>query len=218
MPPMTEATATAPTDSKAARGAATRRRLLDATIEALVEVGWSGTSTTEVVRRAGVSRGAQVHHYPTKSDLVLAAIEHLLLRRLDEFHDTFDRLPPERRTIPAAFDLLWQAARGPTFDAWLELAVAARRDPTLHQRFVEVERRFWDANVERFRAQFADLFSEGDDDPAAVGVALRLAFSVVDGLAISRMIGVTDQELDATREAFLALVAPHLPDAHGGTP
>ena len=54
-----------------------RQRLLDATVECLVEHGWSGTSTTLVSQRAGVSRGAQLHHFPTKADLVLAAVEHL---------------------------------------------------------------------------------------------------------------------------------------------
>ncbi|MBV9832442.1 MAG: helix-turn-helix transcriptional regulator, partial [Marmoricola sp.] len=54
-----------------------RQRLLDATIECLVEHGWSGTSTTLVSQRAGVSRGAQLHHFPTKNDLVVAAVEHV---------------------------------------------------------------------------------------------------------------------------------------------
>src|SRR6195952_4880302 len=54
-----------------------RQRLLDATFECLVEHGFSGTSTTLVSRRAGVSRGAQLHHFPTKNDLVLAAVEPL---------------------------------------------------------------------------------------------------------------------------------------------
>ena len=54
-----------------------RQRLLDATVECLVERGWSGTSTTLVSQRAGVSRGAQLHHFPTKAALVLAAVEHL---------------------------------------------------------------------------------------------------------------------------------------------
>ena len=37
----------------------------------------AGTSTTLVSERAGVSRGAQLHHFPTKNDLVVAAVEHL---------------------------------------------------------------------------------------------------------------------------------------------
>ena len=59
------------------RSRAMRQRLLEATVDCLVEHGWSGTSTTLVSQRAGVSRGAQLHHYPTKNDLVLAAIDHL---------------------------------------------------------------------------------------------------------------------------------------------
>ena len=43
-----------------------RQRLLEATVDCLVEHGWSGTSTTLVSQRAGVSRGAQLHHFPTK--------------------------------------------------------------------------------------------------------------------------------------------------------
>ena len=210
---MTTAPAPAP-QTKAERGAATRARLLDATIEALIDVGWSGTSTTEVVRRAGVSRGAQVHHYPTKDDLVLAAIEHLLVRRLDEYHDAFDRLPPGDRTPGSAIDLLWEACSGPTFDAWLELAVAARLDPILRSRFMEVESRFWEANLERFRGMFLEVA----DDPLFAGVALRFSFTVLDGLALGRLIGVADEELTPVREAFKALVTPFFPTTHGGTP
>ena len=78
-----------------------RQRLLDATVECLVEHGWSGTSTTLVSERAGVSRGAQLHHFPTKNDLVLAAVEHLSEVRDDECRGR-DRACPagRRRTRP----------------------------------------------------------------------------------------------------------------------
>lgn len=210
---MTTATAT-PTErrTKAERSAATRARLLDATIDCLVELGWSGTSTTEVVRRAGVSRGAQVHHYPTKEDLVLAAIEHLLERRLAEYHDAFERLPSADRTVWTALDLLWDTGTGPTFEAWLELAVAARTDPTLRKRFIEVERRFWDANLERFQRMFPEAA-----DPGFADVALRLSFSILDGLAMGRIVGVDEEDLTQVREAFKVLVAPYFPSSGGST-
>src|SRR3954466_5889986 len=59
------------------RSRAMRARLMDATIDCLVEHGFGGTSTTLISERAGVSRGAQLHHFPTKNDLVVAAVEHL---------------------------------------------------------------------------------------------------------------------------------------------
>ena len=183
-----------------------RVRLLDATIDCLVELGWAGTSTTEVVRRAGVSRGAQVHHYPSKEDLVLASIEHLLARREQEYTAAFDELPADRRTLAEAFELLWSQCFGPSFDAWLELAVAARRSPTLRARFVEVERRFADATIDRFQALFPQEF--GDRELATV--AMRLTFSVLDGVALGRIAGVPESELANVRAAFTTITTSFL--------
>src|ERR1700742_5094859 len=56
---------------------ATRKRLLDATIESLIECGYYAATTLEIERRAGVSRGARIHHYPTKASLLAAAVDHL---------------------------------------------------------------------------------------------------------------------------------------------
>ena len=66
------------------RTRAMRTRLMEATIDSLVELGWSGTTTTVVSQRAGVSRGAQLHHFPTKQALVVGAVEHLMLMRREE--------------------------------------------------------------------------------------------------------------------------------------
>jgi len=189
------------------RSAETKGKLLDATIEALVELGWAGTSTTEVVRRAGVSRGAQVHHYPTKHELVLAAVEHLLLRRVEEFAVAFEGLDPERRTHGAALRLLWQSCFGTNFEAWLELGVAARTDPLLHGRLVEVEKVFWTAALDSFRSLFPEL---GDEAFARVG--LRLTFAVLDGLAVGRLAGIDAAELDEVLEAFTTITAPYFPN------
>jgi AcrR family transcriptional regulator len=193
--------------SNAERSAATREKLLDATISCLVELGWAGTSTTEVVARAGVSRGAQVHHFPTKDDLVLAAVEHLLLRRDEEFATAFAGLDPQRRTHGAALDLLWNHCFGPSFDAWLELAVAARSDALLHGRMVELEKRFWNAALDTFQS----LFPEAADETFA-RVGLRLTFAVLDGLAIGRLIDVDRAELDEVLDAFKLITSPFFPN------
>ena len=63
------------------RRTATRGALLDATIDCLIEYGYGGVTTTRVVERAGVSRGAQVHHFPTKAVLVSEALRHLAEKR-----------------------------------------------------------------------------------------------------------------------------------------
>lgn len=168
-----------PRRTQAERSATMRTRLLDATLECLAKLGWARTTTTEVVRRAGVSRGAQVHHFPTKADLVVAAIEHLFARRHEEFRDAFDGLPAGQRTSERAIDLLWATVQGATFQAWLEVVVAARTDERLHAALEPVEHRFHQ-DVEH---TFLELF------PGAPTLAVRFAFTVLDGLAIEQLAG-----------------------------
>ena len=112
------------------RTRAMRARLLEATVELLVERGFSGTSTTLVSERAGVSRGAQLHHFPTKNDLVVAAVEHLTQVRGAELAAAAARLPAPRSTR-AVLDLLADHFTSPVFTAALELWVAARTDADL---------------------------------------------------------------------------------------
>ncbi len=103
-------------------------RLLDATVECLVDLGWAKTSLPEVVARAGVGRGAQVHHFPTKAALMEAVGEHLLQRHRAEFVAAFAALPPGERTPSAAIDALGAVFGGPTWIAVMELAMAGRTD------------------------------------------------------------------------------------------
>jgi AcrR family transcriptional regulator len=116
-----------------------RQRLLDATIDCLVEYGYSGTTTTRVADRAGVTRGAQVHHFPTKADLVTSAIRHLGAKRTEVALAELDRLKDSADPVGDALDLMWQMHQGPVFSATVELWVAARTDEELHRQMSEVE-------------------------------------------------------------------------------
>jgi AcrR family transcriptional regulator len=118
-----------------------RHRLLEATVELLVERGWSGTTTTSVSQRAGVSRGAQLHHFPTKNDLVLAAVAHLSDLRGRELADAARRLPRGARRTPAVLEMLAAHFTSPVFTAALELWVAARTDDQLLAALAPLEQR-----------------------------------------------------------------------------
>lgn len=125
---------------QAERSRAMRERLMEATIECLAELGWARTTTTVVSRRAGVSRGAQLHHFPAKLDLVLASVEHLTDRRRDEMTRAADDLPTEGRTR-AVLEILSEHFTSPVFTAALELWVAARTDDELRSSVAPLERR-----------------------------------------------------------------------------
>ena len=123
------------------RTRAMRQRLLEATVDLLVERGWSGTSTTLVSKRAGVSRGAQLHHFPTKNDLVLAAVEHLSEVRGRELAEAGTNLPTGRRRTRAVLEMLAEHFTSPVFTAALELWVAARTDANLLASLAPLEQR-----------------------------------------------------------------------------
>src|SRR5207342_500014 len=123
------------------RTRAMRARLLDATVELLVEKGYAGTSTTLVSQRAGVSRGAQLHHSPTKQDLVLAAVEHVMTTRREELVGAGANLPSGPKHTRAVLEMLSEHFTSKVFVAALELWAAARDLPDLHAEVVRLEAR-----------------------------------------------------------------------------
>jgi AcrR family transcriptional regulator len=118
-----------------------RARLLEATVDCLVERGFAGTSTTLVSERAGVSRGAQLHHFPTKNALVVAAVEHLTEKRGQELAAAAAALPSGPRHTRAVLEMLAEHFTGAVFSAALELWVAARTDAALLDAVAPLEQR-----------------------------------------------------------------------------
>jgi AcrR family transcriptional regulator len=161
-----------------ARSASTRKLVLDATIDCLIELGYSATTTTEIAKRAGVSRGAQLHHYPTKADLVAAAVEHLTLRLGEDLTAEERAVRADPHPTGAGVDVLWARYRGPLFHAWLELWVAARTDEALRATVAPLEARL----RQRVDRQLDRLF--GKDDPAATEQHLALTLFLLQGMAL----------------------------------
>jgi AcrR family transcriptional regulator len=125
--------------TQAERSAAMRARLLDATIECLVSYGYAGTTTPRVAQLAGVTRGAQIHHFRSKEDLVVAAIEHLAQQRAQAAIREFGRVQASPDPVSMVLDFLWEAHQGPMFVAAVELWVAARTDSVLARQIERVE-------------------------------------------------------------------------------
>ncbi len=184
--------------TQAERSAETRGKLLDATITCLIERGYAGTSTTAVCERAGVSRGAQLHHFPTKAELLAGAIEHLFGRRHQEFRAAL----AANGDLQRAFEHLWQIYAGDTLYAWMELLVASRTDPGLRVHLRAVDDRFF----AEARFTCAQLLGLDPRDPRVTGLA-RLILSVLDGLALNHTLGGREPARDQVLEQLRALLA-----------
>jgi AcrR family transcriptional regulator len=193
-----------PTRTQEQRRAQTQARLLEATVGCLAELGWAGTTTIEVARRAGVSRGAQQHHYPTKTKLVAAAIDHLLDRQRAEYEQAFARLPDGARTADEALDLLWSIFRGPSFAAVLELIVAARTDQALRPLCASINERVVGLTVGTFNRIFPESGAR-----EVIPVALRALLAMFTGMALIRGVdGDPERHCDELLEFVKVLGRP----------
>jgi AcrR family transcriptional regulator len=166
------------------RSRATQRRLLAATVECLVEFGWSGASTTVIAERAGVSRGAQLHHYPTRAALVLAAVEHLAERRAAEIRTEAATLAGDSdRRVDRVIDMLAVAFTGPLFVAALEVWVAARTDAELRAALVPLE-----ARVGREMHRLAVDLLDADETKPGVREAVQATLDLLRGLGVANLL------------------------------
>jgi AcrR family transcriptional regulator len=139
------------------RRSETRRALLDAAVESLIEVGFARTTTLEVQRRADASRGALLHHFPSKIELLVAAVDHLAEMRARELKILAAELPDERAgrsRSDAVLELLWQCFSGTFFQVAMELRTAARTDAELRPVLIAAERALRDRIVHQARALF----------------------------------------------------------------
>ena len=174
------------------RSRSMQHRLLDAAVDCLVERGWAGTTTTLVADRAGVSRGAQLHHYRTKSALLIAAVEHLAERRSAELRAEAAGLPPDGDRLEATIELLASLFTGPLFAAAIEVWVAARTDPALRSALVPVEARFG-REVHRLTVE---LLGANESRPG-VREAVQTTLDLMRGLGVANLL--TDDSARRTR-------------------
>jgi AcrR family transcriptional regulator len=165
------------------RSETTRARLMAATVDCLVEHGWSGTTTTVVARRAGVSRGAQLHHYPTRAELVIAAVQHLGAARFAEAreHAAAVRAGPGRTR--AVLELLARLHTGPLFRATLELWVAARTDAALRAVVAPLE-----AEIGRETHRLTVELLGADESAPGVREAVQETLDLARGLGLSALL------------------------------
>jgi AcrR family transcriptional regulator len=162
------------------RRAATRTKLLDATVRSLVDGGLAATTSRRVCELAGVSQGAQTYHFPLRTDLLGAAVEHVAAQRIAALRERapdFPTDPGER--LAALLDHLWADFNSATFVVFVKLWVAAQHDAELHARLVPVERQLAEA--------IASLSAEvlGTQPDRDLQTRMLIAIDAMRGLALT---------------------------------
>src|ERR1700743_1850459 len=173
-----------------------RARLLDATIECLVTYGYAGTTTPRVAERAGVTRGAQIHHFRSKEDLVVAAIEHLAQQRVQAAMREFGRVQASSDPVSTVLEFLWEAHQGPMFVATVELWVAARTDDVLAAHIGRVE--------PRVNSTLISAIAQLVPDHAMRKELRNFVYTAMDALRGILLNGFVDRDSDRARRRWAA--------------
>jgi AcrR family transcriptional regulator len=187
---------TAPTrEPQQDRSRATRARLLEAAIASLAELGWTASTVAVVAERAGVSRGAAQHHFPTRESLFTAALEHVTALRAAEMKRELAELPAGARPDTAAVvELVMNLFTGTVFRSALALWVAAASEPQLREQIVPLEARIG-REIHRVVVELLGV----DERTAGVRETVQATLDLARGLGLANLL--TD---DSARRARIA--------------
>lgn len=195
------------------RGRVAKDAILAAAIDCLLEDGYAATTTLRVQRRAAVSRGKLLHHFPSKRVLLAAAVRRLMEERMDDALEAHADSAPDADAAPDASDVparvawavarMWETFFAPNFWAAMETWIAARTDPELAGEIVDHERQVLRRVRERSAVSFGDVAASAPEFRRT----LDLVFTSMRGMALTYTFSGRDHRtepmLDTWTEAFL---------------
>jgi len=165
------------------RSRATRQRLLEAAIECMADLGWSGSTVAVVAERAGVSRGAAQHHFPTREDLVTSAVEYVSVERLKMLRSQAVDMAPGPERIRAVLTLVERMYTSPLFRAAVHVWVAACADERLRERVIGLE-----AQVGRESHRTVLQLLGADESREGVREAVQATLDLGRGLGLANLL------------------------------
>ena len=157
----------------------TRFRILEATLDCLVEIGFTNTSIATIAAKAGLSRGAVQFHFPTKSAAMEAVTNHILQRRLDVYRADMAKIPASEDFLEHALNAYWRQVTRPEFVAQQEIALAARTDAHLAEVLGTAYREY----VARSREPFLVEFPEWKSSRNRYETSANFAQYLIEGMA-----------------------------------
>lgn len=193
------------------RSVATRERLVQATLDEIYDVGYHAATTQEISKRAQVSRGALLHHFPTRAELILAAMETLLEDGIGQIRRVAGDVQDGRVSLEDFVEFLWQLFSGRFFYLSLEMITEARNDPALRAPLIPIVKRFH-GELDAIWLVFCDPQRR---PPRQAAVILNLTVCLMRGMGVQ---AVLRPEPGYFRELVTAwkTLLPHIIDGEPG--
>ncbi|MEP1472711.1 MAG: TetR/AcrR family transcriptional regulator [Halieaceae bacterium] len=162
----------------------TRNLTLRATVDCIYDYGYANTSTKKIADRAKVSRGAMIHHFPSKQSLLSAVVDHIIDVRIDAFvRDVERNLKNADERLNQGLDIYWKHLHTKYFTAHHELLVAARTDDELKTVMRSGTRKFED----RWRETIHSTFPEWQDTGPLFDLAMDVCQFAFEGMALNKL-------------------------------
>lgn len=189
------------------RSDAMRKRLIDATLHCLTHDGYAGTTVSSIVRQAGVSRGAQLHHFPNKHALILEATEFLMRRAYKVLGDMLLAIAEDENRVDAVVAGAWKAVYGTRmFGAYFELLAAAKHDTELARALQALSERTL-RTIDGAIGHYFEKRSEGSENPREMFVITHWLMS---GLAAGEQASVSAADSKRYLAVWARLMATQL--------
>jgi AcrR family transcriptional regulator len=181
-------------------------RLLDASIDSIIDVGYARASAAVIAKRAQVSDGALFRHFPTMGDFMAATAREVMRRQLDSFTKQVAEIPADKPALQAALTIMRDVTGNSTNAVMYELMVAARTDEKLRTTLQEVLTEYA-ANI----YDVARALPGADQFPDDTFIALvAIITNTFDGAAIVRAV-MPQPDLEDNRIALLARLIGEAP-------
>jgi AcrR family transcriptional regulator len=161
----------------------TQERVLDAAIELILERGYANIRTADIAERAGVSRGAQTHYYPTKQLLAVAAARRAMASAVEDMRLRADAAPLSADVLSVFLEQSERFFFETSYVAMIDILMAARTDSKIQESFCALINETRSA----FESIWIDAFIAAGLTRANGMRVLALTHNVLRGLAISAM-------------------------------
>ena len=180
---------------QAKKSAIMRDNILEAALECFISIGYANTTTARIADKAGVSRGAMLHHFPSKTELMQAAVEYLHEKLLDLYAASVEQVSPD---LPVdqrnrqGLEGYWKYLSSDLYVAYHELCVAGRTDPELQHILEDSISRFDKRIVESNR----QLFPEWSERGELYELAMDITKFLMEGMAVSQIVSQREKRVN----------------------
>lgn len=173
--------------TQAERRESTRAAFIQAAADSLRKNGLSGFTTSDVVRRAGMSNGALFRYFATRTELLSATVQFVFARLRDEYAERYVALASTEVTPLSLLTLLWNVYDDPYLAAVYEVYGAARTDEALRAAIEPMIREHVEI-IHQLAHDIVTLVSDAEDD--IIREMVWVAALSMQGLALSRPVYV----------------------------